>query len=57
MTKQHKERGVVTVEIPSGLVTRIRVLIERGEYKTPTDFVREAVRRWLSELESTGQRG
>jgi len=54
MSKTDKERGASQVELPEGLAVRIRKVIRKGEYRTISDFVRDAIRRRLEELEMAG---
>jgi len=54
MSIQEIQRRAFHFQVPSGMEARIRRLIERGQYGSVSEFVRDAIRRRLDELESAG---
>ena len=54
MSKTVLKDGGSQVDISPGLTARIKKFIKKGEYKTVVDFVRDAIRRRLEELDRIG---
>jgi len=43
----------ITVTMPAEMAARLRAAVERGEYATTSEVVREALRDWADERERT----
>ena len=43
----------ITVTMPAEMAARLRAAVERGEYATSSEVVREALRDWADERERT----
>lgn len=54
MSTELKKEGESEVKIPPGIAVRIRKVLETGQYRGMADFVRDAIRRRLEELDRTG---
>lgn len=52
MSKKEGKQDYTTVSIPMTLAEKIDEILEKEGYQNRADFVREAVRKLLSELEA-----